>query len=62
MEGDFGPIDGFTLFVLLLASFCLGLYGVFGFDVADWVLGSYKAVSFWVAGASSIWQFFRQQW
>jgi uncharacterized membrane protein YuzA (DUF378 family) len=58
-----GAIDGPSLLLLLAAGFCLGLYAVFGFDAAAWVLGEqYKPIANAAVGMSALWQLFRQPW
>jgi uncharacterized membrane protein YuzA (DUF378 family) len=58
-----GAIDWPSLLLLLAAGFCLGLYGLFGFDAAGWMLGEqYKSLANAAVGISALWQFFRQPW
>lgn len=58
-----GAIDGPTLLLLLVAGFCLGLFGLFGFDAVAWAIGEqYKSLAYTLVGAAALWQLFRQPW
>jgi uncharacterized membrane protein YuzA (DUF378 family) len=57
----YAPFDFFSLVLIVVAGFELGLIGFFGFSVLTWLFGSWHLVAYDVIGVSAVWQLTRQR-
>jgi uncharacterized membrane protein YuzA (DUF378 family) len=54
-------LDFPSLVLIIAAGLQLGLLGLFGWDAAAAIFGSYTKAAYIVVGISAIWQLFRQR-
>ena len=55
------PIDFLTLVLIIVAGLELGVVGLFGFSLINWLSSNWKSTIYIVIGFSSLWQLSRQR-
>jgi uncharacterized membrane protein YuzA (DUF378 family) len=62
LKGPRPIIDRPTQALILFGGICVGLIGIFDFDLLHWLFGRWESSAQAAIGVSAVWQTLRQRW